>query len=626
MPRRGRGQEYHQSGDTPHPAGVGYSLAGEGRDDMSIRTLAFITCSAAALAGGTGGGVAGQSAPAQQAPVFRSGVTVIPIDVRVTDKDNRPVTDLRPEEFTIVEDGVPQSIRHFSVRTLTPDTGKTPGGLALRQDAFSLDPPTNRIFLLVLGRGKLQEPSKALDALSRFVRERLLPQDQVAVFAYNRATSFTTNHAAIATLIDRFKTIHQEVDFEIGLQMSGLAAIYGSKAIPPALQRKIDALFAGSGLTTSLKLEQKDAGASRVDKDAQRQIDAQVQQQVEQTAAAMAAEAGFPNMSLWSALDEIPAQMFADLPLEEFVYTTAQTLQDLGNLYAGIAYLKNFEGEKHIIYFTEKGLTLPRPEEDELLAAVANDARVVIDTVETGGLYVGQTGGDASNPGQWNQIFAFKTLRTIAELTGGVSSIAESGTTAVERINDVTRAGYLLGYSSTNAAWGGEYRKVTVKVSRPGVNVYYRHGYYGRKDLAPFNRREFVTDARVRAAGAFRREIEDIRVKAKASLARAADGQGAEITVSATIEPSKLAFTFVEGVHTGRITIAVFCFDEKGSGLENRMQSADLKLKDENFKKILSAGIPYGIRFPVPPNVQRVRVVVYDPKADLVGSSDYLLR
>jgi len=96
--------------------------------------------------------------------------------------------------------------------------------------------------------------------------------------------------------------------------------------------------------------------------------------------------------------------------------------------------------------------------------------------------------------------------------------------------------------------------------------------------------------------------------------------------VTATIDPSKLAFTFVEGVHSGQISIGLFCFDDKGNGLDNRMQTADLKLKDENFKQILAAGIPYRTQFTVPPAVQRIRIVVYDPKADLIGSSDYRLR
>ena len=563
----------------------------------------------------------------QQAPppVFRSAVTVVPIDVRVTDKDGKPVTDLRPDEFTIVEDGTRQDIRHFSMRTFATDAPKTDTNLVLRDEAFSLEPQTNRIFLIVLGRGKLQEPSGAVDALIRFVRERLLPQDQVAVFAYDRATTFTRNHASIATLLERFKGMHEQVDFEIGLQMSGLAAVYGSKAIPRSLQGKIDMLFAGSGLLASQRLDQLDAAASRVEKDARQQVDAQLQKEIEDAKAEMSAAMGVTNLTAWSELDEIQTQMFADLSLESFISATAQTLQDLGNLYAGIEYLRHFEGEKHIVFFTERGLTLPRLEEDELLAAAANDARVAIDTIETGGLYVAQTGA-GQDEGRWNQTFAFKTLRTIADLTGGVSSIAEPGTTAMNRINDVTRSGYLLGYYSTNGNWDGSYRKVTVKVSRRGVNVFYRHGYYSRKELTAFSRRDFVANDRIRAAASFRREISDIHVKVDASMGKAEDGKGYEISVGANIDPAKLAFTFIEGVHIGRIAIAVFCWDEKGNGVGNSMQTADLKLKEEDFKKILSAGIPYRTRFKIDPAVRSVRVVVYDSKADLIGSADARLR
>ena len=92
--------------------------------------------------------------------------------------------------------------------------------------------------------------------------------------------------------------------------------------------------------------------------------------------------------------------MFSDLSLEAFVAVTAQTLQDLGNIYAGVNYLKHFEGEKHLVFFTERGLTMPRLEEDQALAAAANDARVALDTIETGGLYtdapsLGATGSTA---------------------------------------------------------------------------------------------------------------------------------------------------------------------------------------------------------------------------------------
>ncbi len=595
---------------------------------MRMRTaaLAAMLAALAVAAHPTLSAREGQQQP--QPPVFRSAVTLVPIDVRVVDKTGRPVTDLKREEFTVIEDGVKQEIRHISLQTFaTTDTA--PGSkLQVKEEAISFEPQANRIFLIVLGRGKLLEPSKAVDALLRFVRERLLPQDQVAVFAYNRATTFTSDHEQIARVIERFKTEHEQIDFEIGLQMSGLAAVYGSKLIPRSLQGKIDRMFEGTGLLASQRVEPGAAADQRIEKDFQRQIDAQIQKQNELAKADMAAAAGVPNLTSWNDIDEIETDMFADLSLEDFVSATAHTLQDLGNIYAGIGYLKHFAGEKHIVFLTEKGLTMPRLEEDEALAAAANDARVALDTIETGGIYVGQPGNAAGlmPEGRWNQTFAFKTLRTIAELTGGVSSIGESGVKAIDRINDVTRATYLLGYYPTNSKWDGAYRKVQVKVSRPGATVFYRHGYYARKDLLSFNRREFITSDRIKAAAGFRREINDIRLELKAGVSRAKSGPGYELNVAVNIDPSKLAFTFVEGVHVGRITIGVFCFDEKGNLLGGGNQTADLKLQDADYKSIVASGIPYRVAFPVNPGVRKVRVVVYDFKVDLIGSADAFVR
>ena len=590
----------------------------------------------------------------QQAPVFRSAVTLVPIDVRIVDnKSGRPITDLRPEEITLIEDGVRQEVRHLSLQTFVPAEPPKGSKLQVKNEALSFEPQTKRIFLIVLGRGRLQEPSKAVDALLQFVRTRLLPQDLVAVFAYNRATTFTTDHAMIAGLIERFKILHEQVDHEIGLQMSGLAAVYGSKLIPRSLQGKIDLMFQGAGLLASQRVDPGAAADKRIEGDARRQVEAQIQQQSEaaaiklmageftaeqiqalgkmgatpdERAAALRANAVAAGyVTSWSPVDEMQTQMFADLSLEDFVASTAQTLQDLGNIYAGINYLRNFEGEKHLVFLTEKGLTMPRVDEDEILASAANDARVVIDTIETGGIYVSQPGG-LMPEGRWNQTFAFKTLRTLAELTGGVSSIAEPGMTAIDRLNDVTRATYLLGYYPTNPRWDGTYRKVTVKVSRPGITVHYRHGYYGRKELVAFNRREFITNDRIRAAGWFRREITDIRVKVNASITKAKDGSGYELSAGVTIDPSKLAFTFVEGVHVGQISIAVFCFAEDGRLYGRSLENADLKLQDEVYKKVVASGVPYKVRFPVSPGVRRVRAVVYDFKADLLGSADQFVK
>ena len=88
------------------------------------------------------------------------------------------------------------------------------------------------------------------------------------------------------------------------------------------------------------------------------------------------------------------------------------------------------------------------------------------------------------------------------------------------------------------------------------------------------------------------------------------------------IDPSKLAFTFIENIHVGQVSIAVFCRDQQGNEVGHRLQTADLQLKEEIYRKVLVSGIPYRVRLSVRPEARSIRVVVYDFKADLIGSAD----
>jgi VWFA-related protein len=142
-----------------------------------------------------------------QPPSFRSRITIVPVDVRVVDRDGKPITDLAQSDFTITENGVPQAIRFFSTNALTPQPEPTQTPIELRRAHApdDLSPQSRRIFLIVLGRGHMTGPSKELPALTEFLETRLLPQDRVAVLAFNRGTDFTTDHEAVRLVIERYR-------------------------------------------------------------------------------------------------------------------------------------------------------------------------------------------------------------------------------------------------------------------------------------------------------------------------------------------------------------------------------------------------------------------------------------
>jgi len=57
----------------------------------------------------------------QDIPAFRSRITLVPLDVRVLDRDGRPVTDLGRDDFTVLENGEPQVVAMFSASGLVPE-------------------------------------------------------------------------------------------------------------------------------------------------------------------------------------------------------------------------------------------------------------------------------------------------------------------------------------------------------------------------------------------------------------------------------------------------------------------------------------------------------------------------
>ncbi len=75
---------------------------------------------------------------AQQAPTFRTGTTLVPVDIRAFDGKGRPVTDLKRSDFTIFEDDVPQEIALFAATAaspIVPDLGLKRRGLTPNEAA-----------------------------------------------------------------------------------------------------------------------------------------------------------------------------------------------------------------------------------------------------------------------------------------------------------------------------------------------------------------------------------------------------------------------------------------------------------------------------------------------------------
>jgi VWFA-related protein len=557
--------------------------------------------------------------PAQESPVFRGGTTLVPVDVRVLDRDGNPVTDLQQSDFTVLENGVRQNIRHFSTHQFSSEAPFTTGPMAARatRSDDDIDPQNRRIFLIVLGRGRLQPPAKGVDGMLHFVREKLLPQDLVAVLAWNRATEFTADHAKIADLLERFKRAHEGIESKMKTHFSGLAAVYGSKAIPASLQGDIDAVFGGAraeGVRTVTP--GMSPNADRVADDTRKMTDLLLNPTTgDPVATAQAAAIG--------------------MDLDEFVAKNMQTSQDVGNLYMGVEYLRHLDGEKHLVFVSETGLIMPRAEDDKDLAAAAADARVAIDYVHTGGTVIPAATGrfSAENRGVGTPAIApvrpmarpdmwtFQTARTLATMTGGrfFANQFPSASVDMDYIDRGTRFEYTLGYYPARAVLDGKYRQINVRVNRPGLTLLFRHGYYATPGIMPFDRRRVLTYSRVAATANYSEEVHDIKVQLKASSPEHSP-EGGEVVADLIIDPSRLGFTKANGHNTASIEVAVFCADGSDNNIGHSWQTIELNFTDDRLQTYLRDGLHHTVTIPVTAQAKRVKAVVYDYTADLVGS------
>ena len=518
---------------------------------------------------------------------------MVPLDVRVLDERGQPVTDLQAEDFIVVEDGVPQVIRQFSRLELTAAPVSGEHGPTFRTAAETApEPPNQRVFLIVLGRGRLQGPSRGLDALLEFVEDRLLPQDQVAVLAYNRATDFTADRRPILEVLSRFKDGNGRIEAKLGHWYSGPPG-NGEDRLPDQVQPLIDDLFAGPHAGRFRQIPPgRIADARRLADDFERGVE---------------------------KAESVGIESF-----DSYVSNARATRQDLGSIYPGIEYLRFIEGEKRLIYVSTDGLFLPRVEDDLSLAAVANDARVAIDTIQTGGLYADPPGLRSLSERSWQHTWAISAIRNVSDHTGGRAFAYRYAREALDAIDRTTRSGYLLGYVPDNQVQDGAYRRIEVKVARRGARVLHRRGYYARAQLIPYDRRQFMTFSRILSATAFPEDIDDIRLDLDARMSDGASGS--EVAVRGTIGADRIVLEPKATVHTGRLEVALFALDRRNRLMGERWFSLDLSLDAREHQAVLHDGVRLEGRVPIRGDTTRIKVVIYDFAADLVGSATIPVR
>ncbi len=186
---------------------------------------------------------------------------------------------------------------------------------------------------------------------------------------------------------------------------------------------------------------------------------------------------------------------------DEGEYNDLNTDRELFALRAISKSLERINEKKSLLYFSG-GISRDGIENEASLRSAINSAvraDLSIYSVDTRGLQAIGPLGDASTgslrgsggyngaalTNNMNQNFATQeVMGTLSTDTGGTAFFDSNDfAPAFAKVQADTSAYYEIGFHSTNPARDGKYRKLTVKINRPGAKLEYRPGYYAPADF-----------------------------------------------------------------------------------------------------------------------------------------------
>jgi len=186
---------------------------------------------------------------------------------------------------------------------------------------------------------------------------------------------------------------------------------------------------------------------------------------------------------------------------DESEFNDMNTDRELYALRAIAKSLEKITEKKSLLYFSG-GITRDGIENQASLRAAINSAvraNLAIYSVDTRGLQAVSPLGDAST-GSLRGSAAYngaaltnnmqanfasqEVMSTLSVDTGGKAFFDSNDfAPAFAQVERDTSAYYAIGFHSTNPARDGRYRKLTIKLNRPGMKLEYRPGYYAPADF-----------------------------------------------------------------------------------------------------------------------------------------------
>jgi VWFA-related protein len=445
---------------------------------------------AGALAGtlALSGRAASQASPPEERPrpTFEAATSAVLLDVVVRDKKGHPVRDLTAADFEIYEDGVRQQIDSFRAVSRGPEPERAEVSPAATAPALRPETeviPRQALIAIVFDRLSPNARQLAHKAATTYLEQARRPDDLVGVFSIDiglrTLQAYTTEAGLIRRGLNRAASLGTAQTGDAGQQARAL----GEREQAVASQQG-----AAQG-AASAPVGSPAGGAAA--------------QQAGAAAGALAAEQFLIQLNVETL------RTFDELERAQHGYATTNGLMAVVNS------LRLAPGRKTVLFFSE-GLSIPPQVQVRFRSVIdtANRGNVSIYTMDAAGLRVESTSAEgraelqASAARRLQQVsgrdeggILMKDLernegRLLSDPHSGLGRLAEETggflirdtndlTAGVKRIDEDMRFHYMLAYAPSNQNYDGRFRTIAVKVSRPGMEIQTRKGYYAIRSRLP---------------------------------------------------------------------------------------------------------------------------------------------
>jgi len=568
---------------------------------------------------------AAQSTEAQPETAIRTSADLVVVDVVASDNHKNPVHQLNPSDFTILEDGKPQVLKVFEEHAAGAPSPLAPMPKLEPGTFTNYSPTPTHGALNILLFDKLNTPMRA----QAYVRDQVLkylkearPGTRMAIFSLTLELK----------LLQGFTT-----DPEL------LRALVAGKKGNPG----------GSPLMDN-QMEGDQPGADDAMMDA-----------------VTDALGNNPNASTITAnLQEFEAEQ-QSFQLQLRARYTLDALNQLAR------YMSNLPGRKNLIWFSgsfpisilpdadlQDPFAVVATAEDEFretvdllarsqVAVYPIDARglmtePMLDASQSGSTMNRTPNGFAKANTKWFQNTANEqgTMQQMAEATGGRAFVNSNDLKQdVEKAIEAGSNYYTLAYTPANRNWNGSFRKIEVKLDRPGETLAYRRGYFADDLTKPAHHKEAQNErADAGQYNAMRAAMlrggpeptqlvfaAQVRPSTPDTEAAAAPGNQADktatgpfhtYTVTFLVNPRQLSCAATpDGVHRCAMEFLTFVYDADGKRINTQTNGIAADFTAERYASLAKSNLSYRQQIGVPVKGEYfLRIGMHDLANDHVGA------